>query len=527
MENNLYLVHNISSSNFIETINKFNGLICPSLAIIKDDNFFNKFGGLTLLIDPSFIFDNNIKIPKSNNKNFVYNGDSYSSTFPEIKNTIDKKTRDQFLSENDENLKLCGDYFSDFEFSIKSGASQEYILNYLKKLNGLKYQFLIEQEVIEKDKFKIPYKTEKKKKTPFSLSRKLKHYFLKNEIKSIEDIDIEKLKKIFRDDALKFDDFFKLTNNNFLNKRITEKKDNFKKDIDLFLSSDNNDLLSTDFGITIFSYFNDLNRPSVKEIDTRKLSEILDKKILSSKKITAYKNRLEFIIDTMTKKQYFIFNEKKYDFNEENILKYFKKSGTQHSEETFTYSVNKAKSKNLSRLYSISDIEYQSKKIDSNFSSKDSLNEFNEFKNKILCFLKPNSDVFDFNDTLSKVVVNIHKSSNPNKYLRENLSEYIDLDEIEFPIDELLSISKKINNDKVEYFEVKNIEKLNTSSILKVLVPKDLNKEVVNFLKENNIPYVNYSDEEGYLNQLRKNKKWSLNYFYKKNQKKHPFSIKK
>lgn len=513
MENNLYLVHNISSSNFIETINRFNGLICPSLAIIKDDNFFNKFGSLTLLIDPSFIFDEKIKIPKSNRKNFVYDGDSYSSTFPEIYNVINAKERDNFFHENKQYFELCDDYFSDFHISIESGKNTYDIFNYLNKLNGLKYKYLIENSLIDPDKFKIPYKKQKNTKTPLSMSRKLKKYLSNKDLKSIEDINIDILKTIIKEDNSVFDNFFKLTNNEFLNKRILDKKNNLKKDIEKFLSSDSNDLLSTDLGLCLFSYFHDINKPVVKEIDRKKLSENFDHIILSSQKELDYKNKIQNIVKEITNSQYFLFNENKYQFNEDNILKYFRRSGTKHSEKTFTYSINKAKSNNLSRIYSFSDIIYESKKIDSHSSQNNSLDRFNSFKNNLLDLTKPNIDVFDFNDTLSKVVVNIHKEKNPDDFIIQNLSDYFDFDNIDFPKDELISINKSINSEKVNYFEVKNLEKLNTSKILKVLVPKKTDKYIIDFLKDNNIPYSIYSDETSYLRILNRNKKHSLNNF--------------
>lgn len=509
MNNNLYLVHNISSTNFIDSINKFNGLICPSLAIIKDDNYFNKFGNITLLIDPDFIFDGDTKINKNNKKNYVYNGDSYSSTFPEILLSFKKQSLNLFLSESIAFFDHCNDYYSDFELFMKNGRSLDSSYNYLLKLNGLKYKFLIENSIIDKEKFKFPYIENKSINSPLIMSKKLKKYLTN---KTIDNINIEELKSILNNDINIFDNFFKYTNNSFLNKRIENKKSIFKKDLDIFLNS--SDLFSTDLGLSIFSFFDYLNKKDIKKIDNKKLKEILDKKLSSSKNEYNYKKYLMSILKEVTQNEYFILNQKKYNFNEENILKYFKNTGTKHSENTLTYSINKAKSNNLSRIYDFETILEKSNNINSDFFDDISKKLFQDFKFKLSHLLKKDIDIFDFNDELSNVVVNMHKQINSDDYLFSHLSKFIEKNDLTLLKDDFVSINKKINHGLFNYFEVKNLDKLYLKNIVRVLVPKNTNPFFIKFLKEKCIDYSFFYDEKSYLEIISKQKKSSLNNFY-------------
>lgn len=161
----LVAVHNLTSEN-LKFADKMGGLAMPSMAIVKSNLGWNKYGEITLVANKEMIS------PEYGTK--VYNRDIYSPTYPPIYREVNKKALDDKISEIQKTLGdevLRSDAFSLGSFREKMvkgtyavedlGSNDHLQLYYLSKTNQLPPYILRNERLRYMPEFAGQYKLAK------------------------------------------------------------------------------------------------------------------------------------------------------------------------------------------------------------------------------------------------------------------------------------------------------------------------------------------------------------------------------
>ena len=87
----LVAVHNLEEGNLIKALN-LGGFAMPSIAIIKSDNPYNKYGKISVVFGPDTID------PKAYRTNKVYGGDAWTPVYPKVEYKLNSKKLEKILS---------------------------------------------------------------------------------------------------------------------------------------------------------------------------------------------------------------------------------------------------------------------------------------------------------------------------------------------------------------------------------------------------------------------------------------------
>ncbi len=496
-DKNLVAMHNLSADNLETALNR-GGLPMPSIAVTKDNISHNNFGEVSVLFDKDTID------PEINN-NHVYGSDVYSPTHPGLEYKV-----------NENKSKEVYDYIKD-ELKNKDMAFKVNPVNFSSanlsnKINSLKG----EENFI--DSLKSNYE--------------MKNFYLSlnnNEVKKVKDLVNEEVEEV---DELTADFYNYLYNN--MNEEMKEIKDLsnrewFKKYKEQFNSVTQ----------SYIDKWKGSSLASIKEFIANEARKNGIKIAATVKKVLNYKNNNGKIVNTTTVKDYDgakkeidkRINKKDYEqwlkdtFNgivektgirKPNVDAYTsrgdRKSFEQlHYSDTLDNIVKAMKDVQNgesffggNQLWAIGSKEYSSIKDIKGDSSRLQMlsdEEHSEIKSElgvrfqnIAKELVNNTDLMSLDSAYNNIADAVRHSKNENQMLKY-LKEYYPKTATSEIVSEIVNLLDDVSNMPTGYFEAKPQRVISPSEIKAVVIPTGTSASVIDLLKENNIPYYEYTSE--------------------------------
>lgn len=494
-DKNLVAMHNLSADNLETALNR-GGLPMPSIAVTKDNISHNNFGEVSVLFDKDTID------PEINN-NHVYGSDVYSPTHPGLEYKV-----------NENKSKEVYDYIKD-ELKNKDMAFKVNPVNFSSanlsnKINSLKG----EENFI--DSLKSNYE--------------MKNFYLSlnnNEVKKVKDLVNEEVEEV---DELTADFYNYLYNN--MNEEMKEIKDLsnrewFKKYKEQFNSVTQ----------SYIDKWKGSSLASIKEFIANEARKNGIKIAATVKKVLNYKNNNGKIVNTTTVKDYDgakkeidkRINKKDYEqwlkdtFNgivektgirKPNVDAYTsrgdRKSFEQlHYSDTLDNIVKAMKDVQNgesffggNQLWAIGSKEYSSIKDIKGDSSRLQMlsdEEHSEIKSElgvrfqnIAKELVNNTDLMSLDSAYNNIADAVRHSKNENQMLKY-LKEYYPKTATSEIVSEIVNLLDDVSNMPTGYFEAKPQRVISPSEIKAVVIPTGTSASVIDLLKENNIPYYEYT----------------------------------
>ena len=501
----LVAIHNTTADQLLETI-KLGGFPSPSIAIVKADMGHEKYGEVSVVfgretVDPEYIKANNI-----------YGGDAWTAVVPTIEFEVnDNKIKEirQYLDDSlPADLRQLGGYDAlDSQNSAEALRRGDIINSHYAKDPKFRYLFVTSKDGLNQ-KVEIP------KKVSTGVS-----YFEPEQVKAIaETIGRDTLEEAVdsSDKAIKLQDTIIETLNNLKYNKYMEEhteeefnalpafKQNFLKN---FYKKDKWSLTRTEN--LLHDALEYLNNGGFLEVnDENALRDELDK--IVEENIDKYNDWIVKLFDGVFLRQGIRNDKNAYtdsgkarsweelheDVTLDNIVKVMNSQSDQGATGLFSQSVIQALATkrfksidemkaSINQLKMMNDEEYKAEK-----------NKFFDQYQDII------NDIYNknhYNDMIareeaSNVIAEVLQVGRSEEVIDRELRKY---DYLNIKKDTAKKISKLIN-DMAEmatgYFEAKPKRAVNFDEILNVITP-DTKTELIDALKENNIPYETY--EEG------------------------------
>ena len=481
LHKSLTVLHNINPSKLLNSLNSYNGIICPSLAIIKKDTFFNEFGVATLIFDESVIFNGKDRINKSDKESFVYLGDSWSARFPDIYYNHNNKGISKFENDFENELNL-------FKESVTTLISQypnyEDTKRNLTRSPAVLYKFLNENGIkpeipLSKPKFNADLTKSKELEDLINSLEggvyDINYNLHKDIIDKLIDSSVKENNTII--EASRFDTIKETYTG--INRKLTEALSQIKSGTPIMETKLGHEL------IVYGQYIHNKNNAEYDHFDSiREFREIIEKSNLNSK----FQDYTEKINDTLFKDPKIMIGKRKFPINEENIIRYFKKEGTIGAEKTLTENVQKIRAAQLKRLYSISEINEAIDEIDYENAGFDYF-DVNKCQNYIFSAINGEYSVWDIGDRINKIIMD--KNFDNNDYLRDAFPDLDINDLTPKQLQDISDIRNSIYNQKVKYFEAKPMRNVYSHEIKKIVFQDDYQPSdtLKNLLNEKGISY--------------------------------------
>ncbi len=476
MKKQLFVVHNLSSEN-LEFTDLLGGLPCPSLAIISNEGQFRSFGEITLIADSNSL----------NMRDYdIFESDSYSARCPEIRfalnhselEVVKAKINDAMshFGISDQEFKEYNLYRNDFSDNdkLEQGLykkSQELINN-----KGLKLLYIYEQGIPLKLKFeKIP--------PPISFLsmksiREIERKGLSNtrndnareEILSLDSVQADITKSI---KEMYGDEFDYLTDDDIkYEKSIIESAAGFNKD----------GVLSPTKFYQLSTYIND-KKQDYKKINFTHLSDALDKKIPhDSKRHDHYIKWIDSTIGASIGRPFFTQDGKTTEANIDTLTKSMT-GKTRASENTIFKNVGDIRAALTGKIKNLKGIESKAGMI----VPKE---YFKEYKDKSINALRKLIDDLEpkfkfhgghhYTDSAVRVLISYALKKNI-AVLNESFN--VDDDDVK----EISDFFNELKSAPTEYFELKSKKHMELREFSHAIVPKNLDKNVINILIKNRI----------------------------------------
>jgi hypothetical protein len=228
-------------------------------------------------------------------------------------------------------------------------------------------------------------------------------------------------------------------------------------------------------------------------LDNDKLKELIKKKF--TKKVEAdYKEWFKNFIYKYQGAAYFEKGNEKLSYNLENLVD-ATNTFTRGQQKNMTFGMNQAKSYGVKQFKSIEEIKKASGKLVSKAEEKEIHEQNSEEFFKLSERLRYRySDTWGKLDSLGKAIADYYKGNSARSALNKN--DFVDF---EYQIDSFKDFADKLKNSPVDYFEAKMLRSVKLNEFKYAVVPKKVDKEVVNILKKNGIVvkfYNDYQDDE-------------------------------
>lgn len=514
----LFVVHNITENNLIKTLNDFNGLIAPSLAVVNNKDLFNNFGEITLVFEPTVLFNGQKQVNKSDNINFLYTGDMYSIRFPEKEYDRNRKVKnDNLFFELKKFDEITDSDLSNFDFFVDSNYKS--CFSYLQDLNSFRLLFL-----------------NKKLGEDFNFSPVVETIKIDNRNKLIRSPNLKKY--------LKRTDFDKGFDKEKLTQYLIEAKRDQLEALNIKYNEENevNDQKNKDFfkrskrsiQRAFYPYIDENNE--LKETSIKALTELSNQLRIPKKRVNVLKTRdklIKIINDNDLNDAYNKYVEKttlqfyhnphikyknaKFEYNEDNILNVMKKNKGIAQEETLSFSLGKAKSLTNIRIFSLDDLydrkDYIISKDEYDLIKDDNILLAQKFRYELLDINK-HLDTFDISDLSTQFIGTYNNFKDYDEYINKLKNFDLNGNEKSFEIFKELSI--KFRNSNVAYFESKPFRKVDETEIKHAVVPRSVDINLKLLLREKNIKLHFYktNDPEDRLRAINKCNKEMLNQKY-------------
>lgn len=460
----IVVVHSLSESKLRKAI-ELGGMPLPSIAAMKIDNEFTRFGNITFILKPE-------SVDPKDKKNLFFDRDIFSQRIPELYYDIDKKAFDKIYKQLDKMVDDNREYeplFTLYDFDSLRRKPSEYIEERLKNSPLIKLMFMQSHN----PEYQIPYKVDKFK-SDLSNESILQEYMKKN---------ISKLQ--YHDEELK----------SALNGALESRFDFYKENIGHTIAEDViNHLRKQLFGST-----GDVNTHSsaFKDIlsDVRLYTGVahvinIDQLKDDLKNITE-KNELDYheffskYIDGVFVKPHLKNGTRKVEYNLDNISKFMLKQDITGAEDVSDTSVGKISSSYSTQFTSYDEmIDY----VDRLDTMEDRHNQTDVINRRIFDLAEklqphsPYSRFFDVQECLSLALTRVHSIDQFTTKLQKQGFNTADI-----PADiinEGFDICQSIKNLSSHYFEGKPQKVIHFDDFSAVLLPKNTSIDIIESLKD-------------------------------------------
>lgn len=505
------LTHTINSSDLMKSLKDYEGLLAPSLALLKTTEFLSQYGEAIVVLEPKSLFNGGIGCYSSDTVNYVFNGDMYSPRFPKVEYDYNSKEEKHLINlVNDYSVKYKDPLYRIGSHDLKSPKNME---KYLKESPSVKMHFINKHENFD---FKLK-ETKIKESSPFNDDLIFKKFIAKINFGE----NISEQMKIEIDSA--YSRSLEALDNQDLNERVlSRKKKNLKNEYEEMFQEP----IEKETGVSFRAEDNlkkikrSIISPSYK-VDVKHRNNKINRKLSSLKIEDEFELFCEDLAALFFENPHYEYGRQKLECTEENILKIMKKEGAISSEKTLSESLGKTKSKTLSRILSLEDlfdracVDLSTKKEFEREEEKTSI-LFDKVRGKVID-LNFDNDVFETNNFVSMSLSRGYKN-NEDIISYYKMNKYTINEEV---AKDLLSLRSMLISTKSPYFEAKPFRKINKEEIKCVVLPRNAPKELKELLKEQGIKtsYYQLRNQEDLQRAIDKTDKYLLTEDYIKREK--------
>jgi len=458
----MIIVHSLSEQKLRKAI-ELGGMPLPSIAAMKPDNEFTRFGNITFILKPE-------SVDPKDKKNLFFDRDIFSQRIPELYYDIDKKsltTLHKQLDQMVESNKSLGPLFNLYDLDSLKRKSSDYIEDRLKSSPIVRLMFL--QKI--NPSYEFPYKVDKMQ-SDLSADITFQNY-MKDRVRTLQ-----------------HDDDFKSALNEALDRRHAFYKDTvgvtiaddivnaYKKS----LFNDQGDINS--YSKDIENIVNDVARYSgqVTILDTNKLRDELSKFVDAH--VVEYNDFFIELTQDIFVKPHLRNGTRKVEYNLDTISKYMLRQQVTGAEDVSDTSVGKISASYSTQFTSYDEmIDY----IDRLDTMEDRHNQTDVINRRISDLTEelqphsPYSRFFDVQECLSLALTRVHSIEQfTTKLQKQGFNiETISPDIIKKGFD----ICQSIKNLRSHYFEGKPQKVIHFDDFAAVLLPKNTSTDIIESLK--------------------------------------------
>lgn len=457
----IIIVHSLSEQKLRKAI-ELGGMPLPSIAAMKPDNEFTRFGNITFILKPE-------SVDPKDKKNLFFDRDIFSQRIPELYYDIDKKALTNLHKQLDQmvdNNKSLEPLFNLYDLDSLKRKSSDYIEDRLKSSPIVRLLFLQKMN----PSYEFPYKVDK----------------LQSDLSA--DVIFQDYMKA-RISTLQHDDDFKASLHAVLERRHAFYKDTigitiaddivngYKKT----LFNDQGDINS--YSKDIENIVNDVKRYSGEAtiLDTNKLRDDMGKFVDSH--VVEYNDFFMELTQDIFVKPHLRNGTKKVEYNLDTISKYMLRQQVTGAEDISDTSVGKISSSYSRQFTSYADmINY----VDQLDTMEDRHNETDIINKQIFDLaekLQPHSPYSRFFDVQECLALSLTRISTIDQFSKKLAGQGFDINTIpDEIIQEGFNICQSIRNLSSHYFEGKPQKVIHFNDFQAVTLPKNTSQDIVKSL---------------------------------------------
>jgi hypothetical protein len=457
----IIIVHSLSEDKLRKAV-ELGGMPLPSIAAMKPDNEFTRFGNITFILKPE-------SVNPKDKKNLFFDRDIFSQRIPEIYYDIDKKALSSLHKQLDtmvDNNKKLGSLFNVYDLSSLKTKPSHYIEDRLRSSYLVKLMFMNNMNPA----YSIPYKVDKLE-SDLSADLVFQEY-MKNRIQTIQ-----------------HDDDFKKAIHDVLERRHSL----YKETIGVTIADD----LRADYTNSIFNKQGDINSYS-KEIE-KVINDVKryngDATILDGDKIrdelnkfvehnmAEYNNFFVTLTQDIFVKPHLKNGTKKVEYNLDTISKYMLRQQVTGAEDVNDTSIGKISSSYSTQFTSYDDMIDYVDKLDTMEDRHNQIEILNRRISNLTEQLKPYSPYlrsFDAQECLSLALTRV---STLEQFSTKLAKQGFDVTAIpQEVINEGFDICHGIKNLSSHYFEGKPQKVIYFDDFQAVALPKNTSPDIIKAL---------------------------------------------
>ena len=457
----IIIVHSLSESKLRKAV-ELGGMPLPSIAAMKPDNDFTRFGAITFILKPE-------SVDPKDKKNLFFDRDIFSQRIPELYYDIDKKALTNLHKQLDtmvDNNKNLEPLFNLYDLDSLKRKSSDYIEDRIKSSPLVRLMFMQKMN----PSYELPTKVDK----------------LQSDLSS--DLVFQDYMKS-RLHNLQHDDSFKLALHDVLERRHTF----YKETIGLTIADD----IMADYKKTLFNQQGDLNSYSsdlekiindvkrytgdAKILDVEKTRDELSK--FADVHAADYNEFFADITQDIFVKPHLRNGTRKVEYNLDTISKFMLRQQVTGAEDVNDTSIGKISSSYSTQFNSYADMISYVDKLD---TMEDRHNQTDALNRRIFDLaekLQPHSDYSRFFDVQEYLSLALTRVSTVEQFSTKLSKQGFDITTIpQDVIQEGFDICNGIKNLSSHYFEGKPQKVIYFDDFQAVALPKNTSQDIIKAL---------------------------------------------
>lgn len=457
----IIIVHSLSESKLRKAV-ELGGMPLPSIAAMKPDNEFTRFGNITFILKPE-------SVDPKDKKNLFFDRDIFSQRIPELYYDIDKKALTSLHKQLDtmvDNNKSLEPLFNLYDLDSLKRKSSDYIEDRLKSSPLVRLMFIQKMN----PSFELPTKVDK----------------LQSDLSS--DLIFQDYMKS-RIHNLQHDDSFKSALYAVLERRHTF----YKETIGITIADD----IMADYKKTLFNQQGDLNSYSsdlekiindvkrytgdAKILDVEKTRDELSK--FADVHAADYNEFFADITQDIFVKPHLRNGTRKVEYNLDTISKFMLRQQVTGAEDVNDTSIGKISSSYSTQFNSYADMISYVDKLD---TMEDRHNQTDALNRRIFDLaekLQPHSDYSRFFDVQEYLSLALTRVSTVEQFSTKLSKQGFDITTIpQDVIQEGFDICNGIKNLSSHYFEGKPQKVIYFDDFQAVALPKNTSQDIIKAL---------------------------------------------